>query len=203
MNENVTMLTVLQELREFRKETNERFDLMDKRITKLEEKVDKLDERVCRLEEKVDKLDKRVCILEEKVDKLDERVCRLELKVDKLDERVIRLEHQVNEINDKATKLEERVSNLEEGRKTDRREILDVLDTMQKSISKQFIDLKHYMDIEIEKFSVAGAANDVEHAQFRQLLKAYGIKIDIQDCKVKYLEKWKKDFGEGDFVAAF
>lgn len=154
MDENVTMLTVLQELREFRKETNERFDLMDKRITKLEEKVDRLEERVIRLEE-----------------------------------RVIR--------------LEERVSNLEEGRKIDRREILDVLDTMQKSISKQFIDLKHYMDIEIEKFSVAGAANDIEHAQFRQLLKAYGIKIDIQDCRVKYLEKWKKDFGESDFVAAF
>lgn len=168
MNENVTMLTVLQELREFRKETNERFDLMDKRITKLEEKVDKLDERVSRLEVKVDKL--------------NERVSRLEVKVDKLDERV---------------------SNLEVGRKTGRREILDVLDTMQKSISKQFIDLKEYMDIHIEKFNVAGAVNDVEHAQFRQLLKAYGIKIDIQDCKVKYLEKWKKDFGESDFVATF
>ena len=182
MNENMTMLTILQELKEFRKETNERFDLMDKRITRLEEKVDNLNERVCRLEEKVDKLDARVCSLEEKVDKLDARVCSLEEKVDKLDIRV---------------------ANLEEGRKTDRREILDVLDTMQKSISKQFIDLKHYMDIEIEKFSVAGAANDVEHAQFRQLLKAYGIKIDMQDCRVKYLEKWRKDFGESDFVTAF
>ena len=147
MNENVTMLTVLQELREFRKETNERFDLMDKRITKL-------DERVSRLEEKVDK-------------------------------------------------LEERVSNLEEGRKTDRREILDVLDTMQKSISKQFVVLKDYIDMQVERFNVTGAANDVEHAQFRQLLKAYGIKIDMQDCRVKYLEKWRKDFGESDFVAAF
>lgn len=154
MNKNVTMLTVLQELREFRKETNERFDLMDKRITRLEEKVDKLDARVCRLEEKVDK-------------------------------------------------LEERVSNLEEGRKTDRREILDVLDTMQKSISKQFIELKDYIDMQVERFNVSSAANDVEHAQFRQLLKAYGIKIDMQDCRVKYLEKWKKDFGESDFVAAF
>ena len=161
MNENVTMLTVLQELREFRKETNERFDLMDKRITKLEE-------RVCRLEEKVDKLDKKVCRLEERVDRLDTRV-----------------------------------ANLKEGRKSDRREILDVLDNMQKSISKQFIDLKEYMDIQIEKFSVAGAANDVEHAQFKQLLKAYGIKIDIQDCRVKYLEKWKKDFGDSDSIAAF
>lgn len=168
MNENATMLTVLQELREFRKETNERFDLMDKRITRLEEKVDKLDARVCRLEEKVDRLEERVTRLEERVERLDKRV-----------------------------------ANLEEGRKTDRREILDVLDTMQKSISKQFIDLKNYMDIQIEKFSVAGAANDIEHAQFRQLLKAYGIKIDIQDCRVKYLEKWKEDFGESDFVAAF
>lgn len=175
MNENATMLTVLQELREFRKETNERFDLMDKRITRLEAKVDKL----------------------------DERVTRLEVKVDKLDERVGGLEYKVNEISDKVTKLDEKVSNLEEGRKSDRREILDVLDTMQKNISKQFIDLKEYIDIHIEKFNVAGAANDVEHAQFRQLLKAYGIKIDIQDCKVKYLEKWKKDFGESDFVAAF
>ena len=147
MNENVTMLTVLQELREFRKETNERFDLMDKRITKL-------DERVSRLEEKVDK-------------------------------------------------LEERVSNLEEGRKTDRREILDVLDTMQKSISKQFVVLKDYIDMQVERFNVTNDTNDVEHAQFRQLLKAYGIKIDMQDCRVKYLEKWRKDFGESDFVAAF
>ena len=154
MNENVTMLTVLQELREFRKETNERFDLMDKRITRLEEKVDKLDARVCRLEEKVDK-------------------------------------------------LEERVSNLEEGRKTDRREILDVLDTMQKSISKQFIELRNYIDMQAERFNVTSAANDVEHAQFRQVLKAYGIKIDMQDCRVKYLEKWRKDFEESDFVAAF
>ena len=175
MDENVTMLTVLQELREFRKETNERFDLMDKRITKL-------DERVCRLEEKVDKLDKRVCRLEEKVDKLDARVCKLEDKVDKLDIRV---------------------GNLEEGRKTDRREILDVLDIMQKSISKQFIELKDYIDMQVERFNVTNDTNDVEHAQFRQLLKAYGIKIDMQDCRVKYLEKWRKDFGESDFVAAF
>ena len=175
MDENVTMLTVLQELREFRKETNERFDLMDKRMTKLEEKVE-------RLEEKVDKLDERVCRLEEKVDKLDARVCKLEEKVDRLDIRV---------------------SNLEEGRKTDRREILDVLDTMQKSISKQFIELKDYIDMQVERFNVTNATNDVEHAQFRQLLKAYGIKIDMQDCRVKYLEKWRKDFGESDFVAAF
>ena len=196
MDENVTMLTVLQELREFRKETNERFDLMDKRITKLEEKVDKLDVRVCRLEEKVDKLDVRVCRLEEKVDKLDVRVCRLEEKVDKLDERVCRLEEKVD-------KLDARVSNLEEGRKTDRREILDVLDTMQKSITKQFVELKDYIDMKVERFNVTNAANDVEHAQFRQLLKAYGIKIDMQDCRVKYLEKWRKDFGESDFVAAF
>lgn len=154
MNENVTMLTVLQELREFRKETNERFDLMDKRITRLEEKVDRLEERVTRLEERLDRQDKRI-------------------------------------------------ANLEEGRKTDRREILDVLDTMQKSISKQFVELKDYIDMKVERFNVTSAANDVEHAQFRQLLKAYGIKIDMQDCRVKYLEKWRKDFGESDFVAAF
>lgn len=161
MNENVTMLTVLQELREFRKETNERFDSMDKRITKLEEKVDKLDERVC---------------------KLEERMGRLEEKVEKLDIRV---------------------ANLEEGRKTDRREILDVLDTMQKSISKQFVELKDYIDMKVERFNITSAVNDVEHTQFRQLLKAYGIKIDMQDCRVKYLEKWRKDFGESDFIAAF
>lgn len=196
MDENVTMLTVLQELREFRKETNERFDLMDKRITKL-------DERVSRLEEKVDQLDARVCRLEEKVDKLEQRVCRLEEKVDKLGKRVGILEIQISEVNDKVTKLDKRVANLEEGRKTDRREILDVLDTMQKSISKQFVELKDYIDMKVERFNVTNAANDVEHAQFRQLLKAYGIKIDMQDCRVKYLEKWRKDFGESDFVAAF
>ena len=196
MDENVTMLTVLQELREFRKETNERFDLMDKRITKL-------DERVSRLEEKVDQLDARVCRLEEKVDKLEQRVCRLEEKVDKLGKRVGILEIQISEVNDKVTKLDKRVANLEEGRKTDRREILDVLDTMKKSISKQFVELKDYIDMKVERFNVTNAANDVEHAQFRQLLKAYGIKIDMQDCRVKYLEKWRKDFGESDFVAAF
>ena len=48
--------------------------------------------------------------------------------------------------------IEKVVSNLDEERKRDRKEILDVLDTMQKSIDKQFKNMHNYMNAQFEKF---------------------------------------------------
>ena len=61
MEENVTIMTVLQELREFRSENNKRWEENDKRFDKLEQKVDKLEQKVDKLEQKVDKHHKEMC----------------------------------------------------------------------------------------------------------------------------------------------
>lgn len=95
---------------------------------------------------------------------------------------------------------DKRLTALEEGRVKDRRDSLDVLDAMQKSIDNQFSDLKEYMDVRFDKIYSAQMINDIEHAEFRQLLKVYGVRINLQNSRITYLENWKKECDDG-FVA--
>lgn len=154
MEENLTVNTVLQELREFRSENNKRWEQNEK----CWEENDKRWKENARRWEQNDK--------------------RLE-------------------------SMNKKISKLEEKRETDKREILDVLDTMQKSLDKQFVDMKDYMDAQIEKFNVIHTVNDIEHKEFRQLLKAYGIRIDLQSSRISYLEKWRKQFGGDGLISIY
>ena len=127
MNENVTLMTVLEELRDFRAENNKRWEQNDK-----------------------------------KIDSIDERASRLE-----------------------------------EGRKSDKREIVEVLDTMQKSIDKQFAEIKDYLAIQINKMNATIHANEAEHKQFREAIKNLNKRSDFQNYRINSLEEWKENFEDG------
>ena len=127
MNENVTIMTVLEELRDFRAENNKRWEQNDK-----------------------------------KIDSIDERASRLE-----------------------------------EGRKSDKREIVEVLDTMQKSIDKQFAEMKDFMAIQINKMNATILANEAEHKQFREAIKNLNKRSDFQNYRINSLEEWKENFEDG------
>jgi chromosome segregation ATPase len=173
MEENVTIMTVLQELRDFRKENNKRWEANDKRWEENERRWEQNEKRWEENERRWEQNEKRWKANDKRLDAMDNRL----------------------------DSMDNRVSNLEEGRKTDRREILDVLETMQKSINKQFVDMRDYMDAQFEKINAINTVNDIEHTEFRQLLKAYGIRIDLQSSRITYLEKSKKDLDESGMVA--
>ena len=186
MKENVTIMTVLQELREFRSENNKRWEENDKRWEENEKRWTQNEIRWEQNEKRWEENERRWKANNQRLDSMDNRLDSMDNRLDSMDNRL--------------DSMDNRVSNLEEGRKTDRREILDVLDIMQKSIDKQFVDIRNYMDAQFEKINAINTVNDIEHTEFRQLLKAYGIRIDLQSSRLTHLEKWKKEFGEDGLV---
>ena len=157
--EQIMENAILKELREFRTETNKKFDDVNERL---------------------DETNKRIDVVNERLDETNRRI-------DDVDERL-------GETN-------RRVTNLEEGRIKDRRDIFDVLDTMQKSISNQFTEMREYMDAKFEKISALQRVNDTEHDEFKKLLYAHNKRLDFHSARLEYLEKWKEDFGMGEYTA--
>ena len=97
----------------------------------------------------------------------------------------------------KIDSIDERVSRLEEGRKSDKREIVEVLDTMQKSIDKQFAEIKDFMVIQINKMNAMLIANEAEHKKFREAIKNLNKRSDFQNYRITSLEEWKDNFEDG------
>ena len=148
MNENVTIMTVLEELRDFRAENNKRWEENERRWEQNEKRWAENEKRW--------------------------------------------------EANDKKiASIDERVSRLEEGRKSDKREIVEVLDTMQKSIDKQFAEIKDFMAIQINKMNATILANEAEHKQFREAIKNLNKRSDFQNYRINSLEEWKDNFEDG------
>ena len=115
MEENVTMMTILQELREFRADNNKRWEENDKRWKQNDKRWEQNEERWIAMDKRVDKLEEL------------------------------------------SARSEQRLTELEKGRK----EMLDVLDTMQKSIDKLFTEMKDYMDLKFEKIDLSLAVNNM------------------------------------------
>lgn len=92
---------------------------------------------------------------------------------------------------------EERLMRLEEGRKTDRKEILEVLDTMQKSITDTIEDLKKDMDAKFEKIFAAQRVNDMEHKVFKEKLDAHEKRLNLYNSRITHLENWADDIQNG------
>lgn len=175
MEENVTIMTVLEELREFRAENNKRWEENDKRWEQNEKRWAENDRR---------------------------------WQANK--ESLIAIELQTNKNTENITKIEkicqnnsEKIINFEKNRKKDRLELIDVFDRMEQAISKQFADMKNYMDLRFNKIDLALAINDIEHAEFKQLLKAYGIKLKAHDKRLEKLENWKEECDGGQVVGVY
>lgn len=97
--------------------------------------------------------------------------------------------------------MNERISALEEGRKKDRREIIEILDTMQKSIDSQLTEMRESIDAKFEKVFTLQRLNDIEHEEFKKLLYTHEKRINFQSARIKYLEEWKNQFDMGEFTA--
>lgn len=81
---NSKVTAVQDELLHFRRETNEKFTLLDGRLDKMDSRMDKMDERFDRMDDRFDKMDERF-------DRMDKRKS-LERDLDKLTERLEKVE---------------------------------------------------------------------------------------------------------------
>lgn len=171
--ETVTANLILKELREFRAENDKRWEENDKRWEQNERRWEENDRRWEQNEKRWKENDKRW----EQNDK------------------------KLEEINQRLDSNTERITALEEGRVKDRRDILVVLDTMQKSISNQFTEMRDYMDSKFEKIFAQQRINDLEHEEFKKLLYAHNKRLDFHNSRLNYLEKWKQDFDMGEYTA--
>lgn len=153
--------------------------------------------------EQVKTLGKAIGNLTIKVGNLETKVDGLETKVNSLEEAtkentaaIERLEKVTAENTLEIIKLKGRVDDLEEQRKNDRLDLMDVLQRMDESISKRFDE----MDAQFEKIYALQAYNDVEHAEFRQAIKVLKMRDSVFAKRLQELEDWKKDCG-GDLFA--
>ncbi len=108
---------------------------------------------------------------------------------------------ELKEINKTLDNTNDRVTALEKGRIEDRKDILVVLDTMQQSISEQFVEMKEYMDAKFEKIFTLQRVNDNEHDKFKELLCNHNKRLDFYNARIVNLEEWKQDFDMGEYTA--
>jgi chromosome segregation ATPase len=170
--EDTMAITILKELREFRTENNKRWEENDKRW----------DENDRRWEEN----DKR----------WEENNRRWEENDKRWEENNRRWHENTKSLAD----VNARIKNLEEGRKKDRREIIEILDTMQKSISEQFTEMREDFNAKFEKIFTLQRLNDIEHEEFKKLLYTHEKRINFQSARLNNLEEWKEQFDMGEFT---
>lgn len=140
MEENVANL-VLKELREFREESNKKWEENDKRLTNIEGRVTNIEENL--------------------------------------------------------TNIEDRVTELETGRKEDREDILDILETMQKSITEKFDQLNKSMDVKFEKVFATEKVSDMEQQIMKEKIDGHEKRLNFYNARIEYLEKWKDEIENG------
>lgn len=97
--------------------------------------------------------------------------------------------------------MNKRITALEEGRKKDRIDLLEILDTMQKTINDQFIEMREYFDAKFDKILVSQRVNDIEHEEFKKLACAHETRLNFYNSRISHLEAWKEQFDMGEFTA--
>ena len=93
------------------------------------------------------------------------------------------------------------MTGLEEGRKKDRMDLIDILDTMEKSISNQFNQMREYFDAKFEKVFISQRVNDIEHDEFKKLVSTHEGRLNFYNGRISRLEEWKEQFEMGEFTA--
>ncbi|MCI8760762.1 MAG: hypothetical protein HFJ34_06620, partial [Clostridia bacterium] len=136
--------------------------------------------------------------------RLDETNVRIDETNQRLDETNVRIDEtnqRLDGTNVRIDETNERVTALEEGRKKDRRDILVVLDTMEKSISNQFSEMKEYFDAKFDKVFSAQRLSDIDDEQFKKLFCSHEKRLNFYNARLNYLEEWKKQFDLGEYTA--
>lgn len=165
-------MEILNELREFRKVNTEK-------ITSVEKQIVKNTKATSDLEKEINGLKK---VIEDNT-----------LEIFRLGTKIESLEETIKE-NTKG------IENLEKIRVKDRLELMNVLETTNKSIEDTFTDMEEHIDEKIEKFYAVKTYNDIEHTEIKQILKVISIKQPILVKRLQDLEKWKNDLEKGLFV---
>lgn len=164
---------ILKELREFRAENNKRWQENDKRW----------EENDRRWEQN----EKRWEINDKKLEEMNQKIDETNVRID--------------ETNQRLDETNERVTALEEGRKKDRKDILIVLDTMEKSISNQFAEMMEYFDAKFDKVFSAQRLSDIEDEKFKKIFCNHEKRLNFYNARLNYLEEWKEQFDLGEYTA--
>ena len=183
--------TILKELREFRTEENKRWeendkrwDANDKRLTSLEQATEENTKAIVELKIQINGLDTKVSSLEQVTKENTERISSLEKATKENTERISSLEKETKENT-------QNINNLIKTRKKDRLELIDVLDTMDKSISKRFDEMEENISLNFNKIYAIDLKNDVNHIEFKQILQVLGANDSEAANRIEKLEEWK------------
>ena len=180
----------IQELRETTKENTER-------IIALEETTKELRNETNELKRATQENTKRIVGLEKATEENTERIVSLEKATKENTERIIALEGTTKELKKATEENTEGIMRLEKGRKEDRLGVIEILQTMDKSITESFSEIKNYMDINFEKIHASELARDIQYKEITKELKLQKMTLNLHGIKIKELENWKDRFEKG------
>lgn len=180
----------IQELRETTKENTER-------IIALEETTKELRNETNELKRATQENTKRIVGLEKATQENTERIVSLEKATKENTERIIALEGTTKELKKATEENTEGIMRLEKGRKEDRLGVIEILQTMDKSITESFSEIKNYMDINFEKIHASELARDIQYKEITKELKLQKMTLNLHGIKIKELENWKDRFEKG------
>ena len=185
------------EMKEFREENNKKWEANERRWEVNEKRWEENERRWEANEKRWEENERRWLANEKRWEindrKLGEINKRLDLTNERIDQTNKKLEQtnvRLDQTNETLEQTNTRVTNLEEGRVKDRKDILVVLETMQKSIQDQFSEMKEYMDTKFEKiFTLQNLFKQEKRSNFH-------------NSRLNYLEEWKGklDIGECTMV---
>ena len=180
----------IQELRETTKENTER-------IIALEETTKELRNETNELKRATQENTKRIVGLEKATQENTKRIVGLEKATEENTERIIALEGTTKELKKATEENTEGIMRLEKGRKEDRLRVIEILQTMDKSITESFSEIKNYMDINFEKIHASELARDIQYKEITKELKLQKMTLNLHGIKIKELENWKDRFEKG------
>ena len=157
---------------------------LDTKVSSLEQVTKENTERISSLEKATKENTERISSLEKATKENTERISSLEKATKENTERIINLEKETNENT-------QNINNLIKTRKKDRLELIDVLDTMDKSISKRFDEMEENISLNFNKIYAIDLKNDVNHIEFKQILQVLGANDSEAANRIEKLEEWK------------
>ena len=207
--EDVIATTLLKEFREFRAENNERWENNERRWEENDKRWEENEKRWENNERRWEENEKRWENNERRWEENEKRWENNERRWEENDKRWCENDKrwEQNESRWQGNKqvlasIDKRLTNLEEARKKDRRELIEVLDTMQKSIDNQFKEMQTHFDMKFDKIFAAQRVYELENSQFKRIFCAHEKRLDFQDSKLDYIENWIDQFDLGELSPA-
>ena len=195
---------VLKELRDFRTETNKRFDNLEEKVDVLQKLSDKHTEAINGLKKETKEHTRAIGELQETTEKMKEEIAEntneineLQLVTKKLQLAVNENTNDIKELQKIAQENSNGIKELKQEREKDKKSILDVLEAMDKSISKSFEDLREELDIKFERINIFQAIQQLQNIEVNRKLKLNTERMKLYNMRITILEEWKNNFENG------